>query len=77
MFLHVFYFFNPDDFLKLVRIGPDRYFKFLGRPGLFAHKKIFLSGQRLNNYALWHNFWNLDEEALFYKLLPNSTLATE
>ena len=25
----------------------------------------------------WHNIWNLDETALFYKLLPNSTLATE
>ncbi len=23
----------------------------------------------------WHNIWNLDEKALFYKLLPNTTLA--
>jgi len=25
----------------------------------------------------WHNVWNLDETALFYKLLPSATLASE
>ena len=40
MFFHVFYFFNSNDFLKLVRIDPDRYLKFL-RPSLVYLLKIF------------------------------------
>ena len=32
VFSCILFFFNPEDFLKLVRIDPDRYFKFLGWP---------------------------------------------